>query len=346
MTEPTHLQPPADPDSRAMDFRSARRQQYMLEQTYADSLSAKLEASQHFQSHPLGVGQSSAHQHALARRSVADDLTDLLLLRYTGGQSIDALRADLEKIVAALETFAAESRQLSGTHEPALQFPVLDDYCQLMQLIGLCFLLHRRDLLGRLSRLQDGPDGGAGGVDTLYEEFMAYGLGPETRFESDWLCHKRPFEALFHALTEQAPEEALKGIEVFLKRWYKDLSGTAWHDTHKSDNQGHQGGYYGYWSFESGAAVILLGIEDDSILHRHVYYPKDLVAWCRANAALAGEGRQDALRLRCTAAQPCPKEGMWFTPARPDSRRQFALGELMPDVNGSFGATIWQFDAS
>ena len=47
---------------------------------------------------------------------------------------------------------------------------------------------------------------------------------------------------------------------------------------------------------------------------------------------------------RAEAGQPCPRDGYWFTPARTDSRRHFTAGEIMPDVGGSYGATIWQWD--
>jgi hypothetical protein len=50
------------------------------------------------------------------------------------------------------------------------------------------------------------------------------------------------------------------------------------------------------------------------------------------------------IRLRCEAGQPCPRAGFWFTPARVNSRRQFKAGEVMPDVGGDYGATIWQWD--
>ena len=49
-------------------------------------------------------------------------------------------------------------------------------------------------------------------------------------------------------------------------------------------------------------------------------------------------------RLGCEAGRPCPREGFWFTPARPNSRRAFQHGEVMPDVGGTYGSTIWQWD--
>jgi len=47
---------------------------------------------------------------------------------------------------------------------------------------------------------------------------------------------------------------------------------------------------------------------------------------------------------RCDANQPCPQAGFWFTPAQVGSRRHFQSGEVMHEVGGDYGATIWQWD--
>jgi hypothetical protein len=49
-------------------------------------------------------------------------------------------------------------------------------------------------------------------------------------------------------------------------------------------------------------------------------------------------------RLRCEANEPCPREGWWFTPAKPGSRRHFKQGEVMPEFRSDWGRTIWQWD--
>lgn len=49
-------------------------------------------------------------------------------------------------------------------------------------------------------------------------------------------------------------------------------------------------------------------------------------------------------RLRCEAGQPCPQAGFWFTPAQIGSRREFKAGEVMPEMGGDYGVTIWQWD--
>ena len=101
-------------------------------------------------------------------------------------------------------------------------------------------------------------------------------------------------------------DKALENLHRFLKHWYKDLAGCGWHDSHKPNEAGQQGGYYGYWSFEAGAAVLLLGIEDDSSLEQYLYYPKDLVAWAREHKALseADDNGTNAVKLRKKSPSP------------------------------------------
>jgi len=48
--------------------------------------------------------------------------------------------------------------------------------------------------------------------------------------------------------------------------------------------------------------------------------------------------------MRCVAGKPCPHAGWWSTPAKANSRRQFAAGEVMSELGGDYGATIWQWD--
>jgi hypothetical protein len=54
--------------------------------------------------------------------------------------------------------------------------------------------------------------------------------------------------------------------------------------------------------------------------------------------------QSQVMRLRCEARQPCPRAGFWFTPAQIGSRRFFEQDEVMPEVGGDYGATIWQWD--
>jgi hypothetical protein len=49
-------------------------------------------------------------------------------------------------------------------------------------------------------------------------------------------------------------------------------------------------------------------------------------------------------RYRIAAGETCPETGFYFTPARPDSRRLFQQGDVMPAFETAYGATIWQWD--
>ncbi len=53
-----------------------------------------------------------------------------------------------------------------------------------------------------------------------------------------------------------------------------------------------------------------------------------------------GSGMPGQGRLRCEARQPCPRTGLWFSPAA-DGPRQFKQGDLMPEMPSDYGLTIW-----
>src|SRR5574343_815951 len=326
-----------------MQFHEIRRQQFLGKESYQLELQHCSDGIRNIEAIIAKAIHDEDLDYATNRASFQALLGfQRLLLNYTAGMSIEPLRDELEAVIVAYERYAALLWHYSqDRNEVVFKFYSIDDYCQLLQLIGLAFLLHRRDLIPRIAALQDGENGTSnGGADTLYEEFMAFGIGPETRFETDHLCQVRPYENLFYALTEQGLPAQLKELGLFLKRWYKDLAGTGWHDSHIE-----QAGYYGYWSFEAGAAVLLLGIEDDSSLHKYLYYPKHLVAWAKENAGRFPDGGMTATtskRPNVAAGAPCPESGWWFTPAKANSRQYFKQGASMLSVGGDYGLTFWQ----
>lgn len=327
-----------------MQFQQVRRQQFLNETHYIRDLEQIKGAIEMFTAGPAS-GDSVAEGWMISSRRIAANAFERLSLRYTAGEAVAPLRQEIEDVVVAYERYGQHIWEFTGDRNAwVFDFNVVEEYCQLMQVVGLCLLLHRRDLLPRIAVLQDGGNGSNGGADVIFEEFLIHVQGAEKRYQTEHACQIRPYENLFYALTEDNQKAQLKELELFLKHWYKDLAGTGWHDSHKSDDHGNQGGYYGYWSFEAGAAVLLLGIEDDSSLHKYLYYPKDMVAWARAHAALSAPDEKAAAPLRALAGEPCPREGWWLTPAKLDSRRKFQQGETMPEVGGDYGATIWQWD--
>lgn len=325
-----------------MAFHEIRRQQFLGEQTYRQARAMWDEVIAGQRKNLLKPENGERGWHLSMYQGIAEGLFTQLLLHYTAGEPIEPMRAELEEVVAAYERYGEHLWNYTGDrNEVVFTFVDLDEYCQLMQLVGLCFLLQRRDLLPRIAALQDGENGETGGFDWLFEEIMSHGIGPENRYESEQLCCSKPYEQLADAFSDETAKDALTNIDRFLKRWYKDLAGTGWHDAHIA-----QSGYFGYWSFEAGAAVLLLGIEDDSSLHKYLYYPKDLVTWARENSDRSpdcGKGAETKPRPNVPANHPCPEAGWWFTPAQANSRRYFKQGEIMPSVGGDYGQTFWQW---
>lgn len=82
------------------------------------------------------------------------------------------------------------------------------------------------------------------------------------------------------SLAEQGKKDsAVIRLKKYLeKEWYVGNAEMGWYNDHKSKFNLH----FGYWSFESGALVKILGL-DDSGLKGVQYYPYDMVHWNENN---------------------------------------------------------------
>ncbi|MFT4247814.1 MAG: DUF1911 domain-containing protein, partial [Pseudomonas sp.] len=209
-------------------FHQRRRQQFLSEDQYKNEIRFwdKVIADKYGNLRkPEGPDRG---WHGRLLQGIAGDLYVKFSLRYTAGEPIASLRDELGEIVSAYERYGRYLWKHTGDRNDwVFDFDFLDEYCELMQLVGLCFLLHRRDLLPRIAALQDGLDAvgqkgeGAGGADWLFEEFMSFGVGPENRYESETIHWARPYEALADAMSSADNDAALKDLDRFLKHWYK-----------------------------------------------------------------------------------------------------------------------------
>ena len=156
-----------------------------------------------------------------------------------------------------------------------LRFSVIGDYEWAMQLIGLCYLLHRRDLLQRIADLLDGA---FAAKDTLYEDLLAYEL--YDRFDVDEWYHDKPYRDLINSLYRETPEESIVDLQKYLRDWYGSMEHAPWHDGHLRMPGNGGGGYTGYWAIEAAAVAYLLEL-DDSSFRENIVYPEDLVDYAR-----------------------------------------------------------------
>ncbi|MGI6816685.1 PoNe immunity protein domain-containing protein [Bacteroides sp. KG123] len=94
-------------------------------------------------------------------------------------------------------------------------------------------------------------------------------------YASEKLLWTTPYAGLIEVieLAKTNKEKAVERLQNYLKKeWYKGHSDCGWYNDHKSK----WGVHFGYWSFESGALVKILGL-DDSSLQGLPYYPYDMV---------------------------------------------------------------------
>lgn len=318
--------------------KNTRRQQFLSDQYFA-SASNFYKSTLSELNINLSAGDVPLERKALLAESGAELAYEYLSLKYTAGFPISELRMQLDEVVIAYEVFQrflAECEKLSAVSPLGLR--LIGDYERCMQLIALCYLLGRRDLLPRIAALEDV---GYAGQDAFYENLMSYEL--EGRFETTQMLHIRPYDNLMNAIFSETDDVAIGAVKEYLKNWYQSFEHVPWHDSH-TRVQGGEGDYFGYWAFEAAAVMYLLGANDDAI--DHMVYPKDLVMFARQFDGAQNPSKVEQSGARCEGGDPCPRDGWWLTPSQEGSRRHFKQGEIMPKLASDYGVTIWQWDVN
>ncbi|HLD66834.1 MAG TPA: PoNe immunity protein domain-containing protein [Pseudomonas sp.] len=252
-----------------------RRRQRFLTEDFARARESELEKSIERSSGFAPNTNSEAHEAVCAAQDSVVSHHALFLLRFTAGADPLDLRDQLERIIAAyehLQKSLAQYEQVSNTAPLAIG-DLADEYEDFMQIIGLCILLQRPDLLKRFAALFD--NAGYRGQDTLYEDLLSHYL-PNRADLDEWF--HAAYTPLIHAMYATSKEQATQLLKQYCDDWYPAFEEALWHDAHL-DIGGNGGNYQGYWAFEAGAVALLYGIDDSEI--DHMVYPKDLVAYAR-----------------------------------------------------------------
>lgn len=323
-----------------MKFHEKRRQQFLTETAYWGARNFFEEHAAPGYLEVLSSPPRDSMDHTLNADAYADEIFSNYLLRYTAGESLDALREDLDHVVFAFEQATKYVREFQKSDTfPPLRFIEIDEYERVLQLIGLCFLLHRRDLLANVAAMFD-PSSAA--RDTLYEDMLAFEM--KGRSDIDRWYHEAPYRDIINSLFRDSNVEIISDFQNYLKNWYKSLKDAPWHDSHLEIEDDMCAGYFGYWAIEAAALAYLLKI-DDSSFREHLVYPKDLVDFARKLDASTGTSIEWKNKLsRVAGGTPCPNAGYWMTPAKLNSRRFFEAGEIMPIFSEStYGETFWQW---
>ncbi|KVU27923.1 hypothetical protein WK57_23730 [Burkholderia ubonensis] len=327
-----------------MDDFSNRRRQRFISERYYNWLSDFLVKSIDKWSRILPANGSEAQKHATAASYRADGRFELMMLRYTAGEPIASLRGDLDLIVTDYEEYAKfQGREFERPNWPPFLLGELKDYERAMQLIGLCYLLHRRDLLPRIAALED-PSYRA--QDTLYEDLLAYSL--EGRTDVDTWFHE-PYRDCINSVYGDSDEESLTDLNSYLENWYSSMSSVDWHDSHL-DLSEERGLYFGYWAVEAAALAYLLEL-DDASLHEHIVYPKDLVEFARTFEEPTKSSEVATSPQTVRTGQTCPETGIWKAQGHNVPGVMVQQGERMPEVfapdkSGAYRpqSALWEFE--
>lgn len=319
---------------------SGRRQPYISDESLGNTLKKFLDDS------------------AMARQRLQDEAPDPLLrsqlihviadhewwswqLKFTGGASPVQLAEEMGSVVSAYEEYtdALDALPDSQYFPPFVLDDTIDDYVEYLNMLSAAVLLHREDLIPRLAALIAGTD--YDGEDAVIEELLGFFLPDRPRLDQ-WMW-ERPYDRLLDMIDATVDVERSKLMARYVKGWYSAMKGKAYfwgkHQQIRPDFSPH----YGYWALCAGAFTYLYGI-DDASYRNELVYPKDLVDYARSaprRAVVLDDGRQ---LLRVVGGEPCPRDGMWYSPAKTDSERHFKTGAVMPTSSASgYGTTIWQW---
>ena len=247
--------------------------------------------------------------------AIAENLWDMFRISYTKGDEINLLPLLLEQVIIA-ESHATQiwqenkqELQDKGYYCGPLKWSEVDDYLKVIQLISVCYLLQREDLLERL--LQVILDNAAGDLepDSTIEDFFYYRF--KDRDDPDYVQFGEHAALLSNAMRDDDKGEQLSYLNAYLKDWYHEMVGLT-DGEYQSHLDPEQNGFCGYWSFEA-AAIAYLDDLDDTSLRQYPYYPKDMVDWAREQKQqrLKAEDKSDNLPLLLNAGTPAPFTGKY-----------------------------------
>lgn len=197
------------------------------------------------------------------------DCKRLITLKYSGGYPIEEIKADYPGLI---EAWVAYNRHIS-TGDNKKHLLLTNDYYRVLTLVswGIIFNASVDSFQNIANHIH------SNGEDALMETLISTRL--TNRVATDKLIYLKSFELLFKA-TQATGAEQVALIKQYLGNWYRNMKDFINYDAHKAKGEG---GFEGYWSFETAAVVALYNIDDSSFRDLD-FYPKDMVEFCKLKA--------------------------------------------------------------
>ncbi|KZE38936.1 hypothetical protein AV656_08535 [Bhargavaea cecembensis] len=179
-----------------------------------------------------------------------------LIAMYSAGRSLHEIRRALPPLIGLME-------KIRGSDEEAVMD--YDYYLEVVWLLSIGIMLEiDKTSLSRVKQLA-----------LIYEEdaLVNFLLNPRDSGPKSTFLFGLPYKNLLPVISGIDPAQQVLSLKSYLENdWYKGHRQAWWYETHHDDDII----YPGYWSFDSGAIVKILDLDDNS-LKDVPYYPYDMV---------------------------------------------------------------------
>lgn len=223
------------------------------------------------------IGKTPLERINIMKQSMAQTYMNIIACKFSSNIPIVNFKDDLiQAIDLTFESWDGCWKIETGnpTGSIVLDQYHLDAYDQMLWMLSLGYLLDVSEAdFKKLAEVIDRD----GVKDFLFEFIIRAKLKDRQRIAKEsyqeFFDAPNTFKKLRQAIHETDKAKAEKLVKEFItKDWYKNHKDAGWHNSHKSQH----GVYFGYWSFETAAAVKIMGLDDSSFINCP-YYPKDLL---------------------------------------------------------------------
>jgi hypothetical protein len=223
----------------------------------------------------ITLGQIKPDRMAVVKQSMATNLIQKTVAKYSLGLSPMELTNDFDTIIDLIdESWSEGKRKLTGSKNKPLDQYVINAHVELLDLLSIAYLtVLPVTFFQRLDKIISNDQV----IDLIFELILSSRLiNREIKQEKEGYGFKL-YQNLKEAIKSKEKVEAENLVKLFLEKdWLREQQMAQMLTDPKKES------YSGRWSFESAAVTCILGL-DDSSYRDNQYYPKDLVDYYREN---------------------------------------------------------------
>lgn len=226
-------------------------------------------------------GEANPNKIFKLKRNISRSYLFSSIAKYSRGDTLDTIVPNLITAIELCdESWVEDSWKLKTREGKVYSQYILSAYDEMLWMLSLGYLLDIPN--SEFQRLVDVVDRD-GVKDVLFEFIIKSKLPNRESFNEesykDFFDVPKVFSKLRKATTQTDKNQSQNLVKEFIfNDWYLNHKESGWYNSHESPHNT----YFGYWSYESAAIVVILGL-DDKGFRDNEYYPKDLVDYYRSN---------------------------------------------------------------